>query len=98
MAKTQRIANEKRAYALTDRGTWLANKDRDKLEMEIVFEGDKFLYNQYGVMAVNPEKHGHIKYKEAMELINWLISDEGQHAIGSFKDINGNRLFVPNAK
>lgn len=96
MEKTQRIANEKRAYTLTDRGTWLATKD--KLEMVIVLEGDTALFNQYGVMAVNPEKFKHVKYKEAMEFINWLISKEGQQAIASFRDKNGNQLFIPNAK
>ena len=55
MEKTQRVANEKRAYTLTDRGTWLATKDKDKLEMAVVLEGDPVLFNQYGVMAVNPE-------------------------------------------
>jgi len=98
MEKTQRIANEKRAYTLTDRGTWLATKDKDKLEMTIVLEGDPILFNQYGVMAVNPEKHKHVKYKEAMEFVNWLVSKEGQDAISSFKDKNGNQLFIPNAK
>jgi tungstate transport system substrate-binding protein len=97
MEKTQRVANEKQAYTLTDRGTWLATKDKDKLEMIIVLEGDPILFNQYGVMAVNPEKHKHVKYKEAMEFVNWLISKEGQQAIGSFKDKNGNPLFIPNA-
>jgi tungstate transport system substrate-binding protein len=98
MEKTQRIANEKRAYTLTDRGTWLATKDKDTLDMVIVLEGDPVLFNQYGVMAVNPEKHKHVKYKEAMEFVNWLISKEGQQAIASFKDKNGNQLFIPNAK
>ena len=98
MEKTQRIANEKQAYTLTDRGTWLATKDKDKLEMMIVLEGDPVLFNQYGVMAVNPAKHEHVKYKESMELINWLISKEGQQAIASFKDNLGNQLFIPNAK
>ncbi len=98
MEKTQRIANEKRAYTLTDRGTWLATKDKDKLEMVVVLEGDSILFNQYGVMAVNPEKHKHVKYKGAMEFVNWVISKEGQDAIGSFKDKNGNALFIPNAK
>lgn len=98
MEKVQRIANEKRAYTLTDRGTWLATKDKDNLEMIIVLEGDPALLNQYGVMAVNSEKHPHVKYKEAMEFINWLISDEGQRAISSFKDKNGNQLFIPNTK
>ena len=113
MEKTQRIANEKRAYTLTDRGTWLATKDKDKLDMAIVLEGDSILFNQYGVMAVNPvrkfgrgilsngvnpQKHLHVKYKEAMEFVNWLISKEGQEAIASFKDKNGNQLFIPNGK
>jgi tungstate transport system substrate-binding protein len=98
MEKTQRIANEKRAYTLTDRGTWLATKDKDKLEMVVVLEGDPGLFNQYGVMAVNPEKHKQAKYKEAMAFVDWLISPEGQKAIGDFKDKNGNQLFIPNAK
>ncbi len=98
MEKTQRVANEKRAYTLTDRGTWLATKDKDKLEMVIVLEGDTALFNQYGVMAVNPEKQKHVKYKEAMDFISWIISKEGQQKIASFKDKNGNQLFIPNAK
>ena len=98
MEKTQRIANEKRAYTLTDRGTWLATKDKDKLEMVVVLEGDPVLFNQYGVMAVNPEKHQQVKYKEAMQFVDWLISPEGQKAIGDFKDQHGNQLFIPNAK
>lgn len=98
MEKTQRIVNEKRAYALTDRGTWLSTKDKDRLEMTIVLEGDPILFNQYGVMAVNPGRHKHIKYREAMEFIAWLISKEGQQVIASYKDKNGNQLFTPNAK
>lgn len=98
MEKTQRIANEKRAYTLTDRGTWLATKDKDGLEMIIVLEGDPALFNQYGVMAANPQRHKHIKNKEALEFINWLTSKEGQQAIASFKDRTGKPLFIPNAK
>ncbi len=98
MEKTQRIADEKRAYTLTDRGTWLATKDKDKLDMIVVLEGDPTLFNQYGVMAVNPAKHKHVKYEDAMAFINWIISKEGQEAISSFKDKMGNRLFMPNAK
>jgi tungstate transport system substrate-binding protein len=98
MEKTQRIANEKRAYTLTDRGTWLATNENDKLKMVIVLEGDPILFNQYGVMAVNPEKQKHVKYKESMEFLNWLISKEGQTAIASFKDKYGNQLFIPNAR
>ncbi len=96
MEKTLRIANEKQAYTLTDRGTWLAIKDR--LDLATLFQGDLFLFNQYGVMAVNPEKHKHVKYKEAMQFVNWIISKEGQTAIASFKDKFGNQLFIPNAK
>ncbi len=98
MEKTQRVANEKRAYTLTDRGTWLATKDKDKLEMAVVLEGDPVLFNQYGVMAVNPDKHKNVKYREAVGFINWLISPEGQAAIGDYKDQHGNKLFIPNAK
>jgi tungstate transport system substrate-binding protein len=98
MEKTQRIADEKRAYTLTDRGTWLATKDKDNLDMIIVLEGDPLLFNQYGVMAVNPEKHKEVKYKEAMEFVNWVTSKKGQAAIAAFKDKNGNALFIPDAK
>jgi tungstate transport system substrate-binding protein len=98
MEKTQRIADEKRAYTLTDRGTWLATKDKDKLDMAIVLEGDTILFNQYGVMAVNPEKNKQVKFKEAMEFVNWIVSKDGQDAVGAFKDKNGNALFIPNAK
>lgn len=98
MEKTQRVANEKRAYTLSDRGTWLATKDKDKLEMAVLLEGDPILFNQYGVMAVNPAKHKNVKEKEAMVFVNWLISPEGQEVIKSFKDKHGNALFIPNAK
>jgi len=97
MEKTQRVADEKKAYTLTDRGTWLATKDKNKLDLIIVLEGDPVLFNQYGVMAVNPEMHKHVKYKEAMEFVNWIISKEGQAAVAAFKDRNGNPLFIPNA-
>jgi tungstate transport system substrate-binding protein len=98
MERTQRIANEKRAYTLTDRGTWLATRDKDKLDMVIVLQGDPVLFNQYGVMAVNPKKHGNVKYKEAMEFVKWVISPKGQKIIASYRDKHGNALFVPDAK
>ncbi len=98
MEKTQRIANEKKGYTLTDRGTWLATKDKDKLEMVVVLEGDPVLFNQYGVMAVNAAKHPQVKYQEALQFVDWLISPEGQQVIGDFKDQHGNQLFIPNAK
>ncbi len=98
MEKTQRIADEKRAYTLTDRGTWLATRDKDKLDMIVVLEGDAALFNQYGVMAVNPEKDTRVKFKESMEFVNWVISKEGQDAVAAFKDKNGNPLFIPDAR
>ena len=98
MAKTLRIAGEKQAYTLSDRGTYLSLKDIGELNLKIVVEGDSALYNQYGVMAVNPEKHSFVKYKETMTFINWFISEKGQGAIASFKDRKGNQLFVPNAR
>jgi tungstate transport system substrate-binding protein len=98
MEKTQRVADEKKAYTLTDRGTWLATKDKDKLDLVIVLEGDPVLFNQYGVMAVNPEKHKHVKFKEAMQFVDWIIAKDGQAAVAAFKDKNGNPLFIPNAK
>ncbi|KPK01574.1 MAG: hypothetical protein AMK71_05020 [Nitrospira bacterium SG8_35_4] len=98
MSRTLRIAGEKKAYVLTDRGTYLSLQDKERLNLEIVFEKDPALFNQYGVMAVNPEKHPAVKYKAAMTFINWLISEEGQKAIASCKDDRGNQLFTPNAK
>jgi tungstate transport system substrate-binding protein len=98
MEKTQRVADEKRAYTLTDRGTWLATKDKDKPDLVIVLEGDTVLFNQYGVMAVNPEKHKHVKFKEAMQFVDWIIAKDGQAAVAAFKDKSGNPLFIPNAK
>ena len=97
MAKTLRIAGEKQAYTLSDRGTYLSIKDKERIGLDIAVEGDPALFNQYGVMAVNPEKHPDIKYKQTMEFIHWLISEEGQKTIASFKDNKGNQLFFPNA-
>lgn len=98
MEKVQRIASEKKAYTLTDRGTWLAVKDKDKLELKILLENDPALFNQYGIMAVSKTKNPHAKYDESMKFINWIISKEGQELISAFKDKNGTSLFVPNAK
>ncbi len=98
MGKTLRIANEKRAYTLTDRGTWLALKDRERLDLQVLVEGDRMLFNQYGVMAVNPQRHSYVKYNEAMKFINFLVSEKGQKAIADFKDSRGNQLFYPNAR
>ncbi|MBF0466534.1 MAG: substrate-binding domain-containing protein [Nitrospirae bacterium] len=91
MSKTLRLASEKSAYTLTDRSTWLA--DKDKPELTLLLEGDTTLINYYSVMAVNPQKNPSAKYKEAMEFINWVTSKEGTDAIREFKDKAGNQLF-----
>jgi len=82
------------AYVLSDRGTWLSFKNRGDLAISV--EGDKRLFNQYGVMLVNPEKHPHVKKELGQAFIDWLISPEGQKAIADYK-INGQQLFYPNA-
>jgi tungstate transport system substrate-binding protein len=96
MEKTLRVSSEKNAYTLTDRGTWLAM--RDKLDLSLVFWGDPILFNQYGIMAVNPNRHKHTNYQDARTFIEWIVSKEGQEIIASFRDKFGNQLFVPNAK
>jgi tungstate transport system substrate-binding protein len=82
------------AYVLADRGTWLSFKNKGNLE--IVLEGDKRLFNQYGIMLVNPAKHAHVKKDLGQKFVDWIISKEGQAAIDSYK-INGKQLFFPNA-
>jgi tungstate transport system substrate-binding protein len=82
------------AYVLSDRGTWLAFKNRG--DLAILVEGDKRLFNQYGVMLVNPAKHPSVKKEIGQQFIEWLISPEGQNAIAGYK-INGQQLFYPNA-
>jgi tungstate transport system substrate-binding protein len=82
------------AYVLSDRGTWLSFKNKG--DLEIVVEGDKKLFNQYGVMLVNPAKHPNVKKDLGQAFIDWLISPEGQKAIANYK-INGEQLFYPNA-
>jgi len=98
MAKTLRIAAEKEAYTLSDRSTWLAVSDRERLALAILWEGGTRLRNQYGVMAVNPKRHPHVKFAEAMKFIDWLTSPAGQGAIASFKGPGGKQLFFPNAR
>jgi len=93
MGKTLQIAGELGAYTLTDRGTWLFTKERSPLE--IGFEGDPKLFNQYSVMAVNPERHD-INYQGATALIDWLSGDKGQRMINAFR-IDGEQLFNANA-
>jgi tungstate transport system substrate-binding protein len=82
------------AYILADRGTWLSFKNRGELAIDV--EGDKRLYNQYGVMLVNPAKHPNVKKEMGQAFVDWLLSAEGQKAIADYK-INGEQLFFPNA-
>jgi len=82
------------AYILSDRGTWLSFKNRR--DLKVVVEGDTRLFNQYGVMLVNPAKHPHVKKELGQQFIDWLVSAEGQKAIADYK-IDGQQLFFPNA-
>jgi tungstate transport system substrate-binding protein len=93
MGAALNTASASNAYVLADRGTWLSFKNRGGLA--IVVEGDKRLFNQYGVILVNPAKHPHVKTELGQAFINWLISPEGQQAIADYK-INGEQLFFPN--
>ena len=94
MGAALNIASASNAYVLSDRGTWLAFKNRGDLGVTV--EGDRRLFNQYGVMLINPKKHPAVKTELGQQFINWLISAEGQKAISGFK-INGEQLFYPNA-
>jgi tungstate transport system substrate-binding protein len=82
------------AYILSDRGTWLAFKNRG--DLAILVEGDKRLFNQYGVMLVNPVMHPSVKKALGQQFIDWIISPAGQRAIAGYT-INGEQLFYPNA-
>lgn len=94
MGATLNVAAASDSYVLADRGTWLSFKNRQNLD--ILVQGDERLFNQYGVILVNPDKHPHVKKAAGQAFIDWLISDEGQKAIGEFR-INGEELFIPNA-
>jgi tungstate transport system substrate-binding protein len=82
------------AYVLTDRGTWLNFKNRG--DLKVLVEGDAKLFNQYGVMVVNPAKHAHVKQADAQKFVDWLISAKGQAVIAAYK-IGGESVFFPNA-
>lgn len=83
------------AYVLTDRGTWISFKNKG--DYRIAVEGDKALFNQYGVILVNPQKHPRVKAKEGQAFIDWILGAEGQKAIADYR-IEGQQLFFPNAK
>lgn len=95
MGEVLMMANEMRAYTLTDRGTYLGFRNR--IELPVLLEGDKRMFNPYGIIAVNPARYPAANYQGAMELIRWITSPEGQNAIGDFK-VGGERLFVPSAQ
>jgi tungstate transport system substrate-binding protein len=94
MGAALNTASASNAYVLADRGTWLSFKNRG--DLEIIVEGDKRLFNQYGVILVNPEKHPAVKKELGQQFIDWLVSPGGQKAITDYK-INGEQLFYPNA-
>jgi tungstate transport system substrate-binding protein len=94
MGAALNTASAMNAYVLSDRGTWLSFKNRG--DLQILVEGDKRLFNQYGVMLVNPAKHPNVKKDLAQQFIDWLVSPEGQKTIANYK-INGEQLFYPNA-
>lgn len=94
MGAALNMASASNAYVLSDRGTWLSFKN--KCDLQIIVEGDKRLFNQYGVILVNPEKHPSVKKDLGQQFIDWLVSLDGQKAIANYK-INGEQLFHPNA-
>ncbi len=95
MGATLNTASGMSAYALTDRGTWLSFRNRG--DLTIAVEGDGRLFNQYGVMLVNPAKHPHVKKEYGQAFVDWVVSAEGQKAIAGYR-IGGEQLFFPNAK
>ena len=94
MGPALNMAASSGAYVLADRGTWLSFKNR--ADLAVLVEGDTRLFNQYGVMVVNPERHPHVKQAEARKFVEWVVSPAGQDAIASYK-IEGEQLFFPNA-
>ena len=94
MGPTLNIASGINAYALTDRGTWLSFRNRGELVVSV--EGDRRLFNQYGVILVSPARHPHVQAQMGQAFVDWLISSEGQQAIADYR-IGGEQLFFPNA-
>jgi tungstate transport system substrate-binding protein len=95
MGPALNTASSLNGYVLADRGTWLSFKNRG--DLAILVEGDQKLFNQYGVILVNPAKHPHVKKDMGQAFIDWLVSPDGQATIASYK-IGGEQLFFPNAK
>jgi len=95
MGATLNTASSMNAYALTDRGTWLSFRNRGTLRL--VVEGDRRLFNQYGIILVNPARHPHVSAADSRKFIEWITSSEGQAAIATFT-VDGKQLFFPNAE
>jgi tungstate transport system substrate-binding protein len=95
MGPTLNTASAMNAYAFTDRGTWLSFRNRG--DLVIMVEGDQKLFNQYGVMLVNPARHAHVKKELGQAFVDWVISQEGQQTIAAYK-IGPDQLFFPNAR
>lgn len=95
MGPALNMASSANAYVLTDRGTWLSFKNRG--DLTVLVEGDKRLFNQYGVMLVNAAKHAHVNTADGQKFVDWLVSPVGQSAIASYK-VSGEQLFFPNAR
>ena len=94
MGQALNMAAATGAYVLTDRGTWLSFKNR--ADLQVLVQGDQRLFNQYGVLAVNPAKHPHVKAQDAQKFVDWVLSPAGQTVIASYR-IDGQQLFFPNA-
>jgi tungstate transport system substrate-binding protein len=94
MGAALNIAASSRAYVLADRGTWLSFKNR--ADLAVLVEGDKRMFNQYGVIVVNPAKHPHVEKELAQSFVDWIVSPAGQSTIASYR-IGGEQLFFPNA-
>jgi tungstate transport system substrate-binding protein len=94
MGAVLQIADEKRAYTLADRGTFIAYQG--KVELAVVYEGDPALFNPYGIIAVNPAKHPHVQFDLAKQFIDYVTGSEGQKIIGGYR-VNGQQLFIPDA-
>lgn len=95
MGQALNIASSSDAHALADRGTWLSFRNRGRLA--ILVEGDKRLFNQYGVIVVDPARHPHVRQALAQSFADWLVSDDGQRAIAAYR-VGGEQLFFPNAR
>jgi len=95
MGAALNTANAMGAYVLSDRGTWISFQNKG--DLDIVVEGDKNLFNQYGVMLVNPDKFPHVKKEDGQAFVDWVVSPDGQATIANYR-INGQQLFFPDAE